>query len=94
MRIVGNKLLNEFTHAHADLRKPAARWRNRLRTRDWESHADLKSTFSSLSVIDSERVVFNLKGNKYRLLAKVDYEEKWVGIIKIGTHAEYSKWNL
>lgn len=94
MRIVGNTLLNEFSSTHADLRKPAARWRKRIRNGDWKSHADLKSTFSSLSVIDSERIVFNLKGNKYRLLAKVDYEEKWVRIVKIGTHAEYSKWNL
>jgi len=94
MRVLNREALADFSESHADLRKAAGRWLKRIHSTDWESHGHLKSSFPSVSVIDSERVVFNLKGNKYRLLAKLDYEKKRVRIAKAGTHAEYSKWKL
>ena len=51
----------------------------------------MKKSFSSLSIIPNERVVFNIKGNKYRIVAKVNYEFQIIWIRFVGTHAEYDK---
>jgi mRNA interferase HigB len=51
----------------------------------------MKETFSSLSIIPNERIVFNIKGNKYRIVAKVNYDYQIIWIRFVGTHAEYDK---
>lgn len=55
----------------------------------WRNSAELKTQFRSASIVSSERVVFNVKGNDYRLVAAVDYQSQVVLIIWIGTHKEY-----
>ena len=51
----------------------------------------MKETFSSLSILPHERIVFNIKGNKYRIVAKVNYDFQIIWIRFVGTHAEYDK---
>ena len=51
----------------------------------------MKETFSSLSIIPNERIVFNIKGNKYRIVAKVNFDYQIIWIRFVGTHAEYDK---
>jgi len=58
---------------------------------DWSGTADIKARFPSASFLSDNRVVFNIKGNRYRLEVKVSYEIKVVLVKWIGTHAEYSK---
>lgn len=94
MRIVAESKLEKFTEQHAELRTTAESWVEKVRHARWENPNDLKLAFPSASLLGRERVVFNLKGNKYRLLARIDYDKQWVRIWKIGTHAEYSKWKL
>jgi mRNA interferase HigB len=55
---------------------------------------DIKARYSSASFLSDNRVVFNVKGNKYRLLVKVGFNLQTVIIQRIGTHAEYDKWEI
>jgi mRNA interferase HigB len=57
----------------------------------WVSSADVKRLYASASIVGSDRVVFNIKGNDYRLVVAIDYEKAIVWIKWIGTHAEYDK---
>jgi mRNA interferase HigB len=57
----------------------------------WKSSAELKSQFRSASIIASDRAVFNIKGNDYRLVASIDYEKGLLWIEWLGTHAEYDR---
>ena len=61
---------------------------------DWLSPNDIKSLYGSASILKDNVVVVNIKGNKYRLVTKIDCILKIVFLSKIGTHAEYSKWKL
>jgi mRNA interferase HigB len=57
----------------------------------WETPNDVKKTFASASILKDNRVVFNIKGNSYRLVAKFNYLKQWIFIRFIGTHKEYDK---
>lgn len=94
MRVVDKKILLEFCESHAGLRLSANRWLDVVESARWLTPNDLKMTFPTASLIDSHRVVFNLKGNHYRLLTEVFYSRQVVTIERVGTHAEYSKWKL
>ena len=58
---------------------------------EWKNSAELKAQFGSASILSSERVVFNIKGNDYRLIVRVNYDYKAVRILWLGTHREYDK---
>jgi mRNA interferase HigB len=58
---------------------------------DWKTSAELKTTFASASIISAERVVFNIKGNDYRLVVSIDYGHGSIFIKWLGTHAEYDQ---
>ena len=58
---------------------------------DWKDPNDIKKTYANASILKDSRVVFNIKGNSYRLLTKFNFEKQWIFIRFIGTHAEYDK---
>jgi mRNA interferase HigB len=58
---------------------------------DWKTTADVKRRYASASVVSADRIVFNIKGNDYRLVVSVDFEKRIVWIKWIGTHAEYDR---
>lgn len=66
-------------------------WYAEVAKASWGNSAELKRQYSSASIVSSERVVFNIKGNDYRLVAAVNYQFQVVLIIWIGTHREYDK---
>ena len=66
-------------------------WHSDARKSTWSSPADIKRVYSSASFLADNRVVFNIKGNDYRLIVHVDYLRKIVRVKFIGTHAEYDK---
>jgi mRNA interferase HigB len=92
MRLVGRKLLEDFAALHADIRGPQNAWVAEVEEADWIAPADVKARFPSASFLADNRVVFNIKGNKYRVETKVSYEVNVVLVLRIGTHSEYSKW--
>lgn len=94
MRLVGLLLLEEFAGRHGDVRPQIDAWVREVEEASWRSPQDIKARYASASFLSDNRVIFNLKGNSYRLEVKVSYESQVVLIKRIGTHAEYSKWKF
>lgn len=94
MILVGKRLLTEFARNHAPARDAIAAWTSEVEAAAWGSTVDVKARFRSVSFIGSDRVVFNLKGNHFRLDAQINYSSQIVLVRRIGTHAEYDSWTF
>ncbi len=88
------EVLDSFCRRHTDVDQQVKAWVAEAREARWLKPADVKGRYPSASFLGGDRVVFNLKGNKYRLLVKVSYKSGIVRVQMIGTHAEYDKWKL
>lgn len=66
-------------------------WYETALNSDWKNPNEVKQTYGSASVLKNNRIVFNIKGNDYRLIAKFNFEKQWIFIRFIGTHQEYDK---
>lgn len=66
-------------------------WFHEVAKAEWENSADVAKTYATASIVSSDRVVFNIKGNDYRLVTSVDYRRRVVFIKWLGTHAAYDK---
>jgi mRNA interferase HigB len=97
MRIIARRTLREFVAAHAGRKdRPALKaaldaWFDEVRKEHWRSTADIKRLYATASVVTAERIVFNIRGNNYRLVVAVDFEKSIVWIKWIGTHKDYDK---
>jgi mRNA interferase HigB len=91
VRIISKKILREFWEKHADCQQQLTAWFQETSNVEWESPADIKREYPSVSFLQDNRVVFNIKGNKYRLIVRINYDYHMVWIRFIGTHAEYNK---
>ncbi len=92
MRVVGVEKMYNFINKHADAGNWLKAWLAETRNADWHCTQDIKDRYSSASFIENNMVIFNVKGNKYRLEVQVAYNTKLVAIKRIGTHTEYDKW--
>lgn len=90
MRIITKRTLREFWERHPDARKPLLDWCKVVERADWEAPHRVRERYPSASIIPGNRVVFNIKGNTYRLVVKINYAYRMVYIRFIGTHAEYN----
>ena len=89
MRIIARGTLRDFWINNADSEQPLKAWFNEANAADWANPHDVKAQYRNASVIGDCRIVFNIAGNKYRLIVKFNYPYR-VGYIRfIGTHAEY-----
>lgn len=86
--------LDAFRHRHADVDQQVRAWVAEAKQAQWSKPTDIKERYPHASFLEGGRVVFNLKGNRYRLLVRVGYKSQIVRVQKIGTHAEYDKWDL
>ena len=91
MRIIAKKTLREFWHRHADAEEPLLAWYREVEKEDWDSPAKLKDKYRNASLVKGNRVVFNIKGNDYRLVVKINYRYRIVYVRFVGTHVEYDK---
>lgn len=97
MRIIARRTLKRFVEVRAGQKDQAAlkaaldAWSDEVRRAHWTSSADVKGHYRTASIVSGERVVFNNKGNDYRLVAAVDYEKGLVWIKWIGSHAAYDR---
>ena len=91
MRIIAVKTLKEFWQkvGNGDSEQPLRAWFSEVKDADWNGPNDIKEQFHSASIIGNNRAVFNIKGNKYRLIVAIRYEFKIVYIRFIGTHKKY-----
>ena len=93
MRIHSRRTLSEFWKKHKDSEQYLKTWYDTAITADWKSPNDVKGRYASASILKRSRVVFNIKGNSYRLVVKFNYEKQWGFIRFIGTHSEYNRIN-
>jgi mRNA interferase HigB len=93
MRLVGKEPLPQFAKEHADIRGPLHAWIFEVEEANWAGPADVKARYPTASFLSDNRVIFNIKGNTYRIETKVSYEITVVLVRRVGTHAEYSKWS-
>ncbi len=91
MKIKNKDLLEEFAKKHADTVKPLQRWLDVVEEYDFIDHNELKQIFPNADYVGNERYVFNLKGNKYRLVVLVIFVMGVMYIRFCGTHSEYDK---
>lgn len=91
MRIFTYKRLREFWEEHPDAKQPLLAWYKEAEGADWDTPAAVKAPYPNASVIGDNRVVFNIKGNDYRLVVHINYRFRVVYIKFLGTHAEYDR---
>ena len=89
MRIIAKKALREFWVLHPDAEEPLLAWYREVEKEDWDTPAQVKAKYRTASTIGDNRVVFNIKGNDYRLVVKINYAYRVVYVRFVGTHAEY-----
>jgi mRNA interferase HigB len=91
MRIISRRALREFWERpeFEDAEGPLQAWFHRTQKADWEGPHDVKAEYGTASILKNGRVVFNIGGNKYRLVVKIIYQVRIVYIRFVGTHAEY-----
>jgi mRNA interferase HigB len=93
MRIIARKALREFWEqlAHRDAEQPLKAWYAEAKSATWRTPADVKAQYGSASIVGHNRVVFNIAGNKYRLVVKFHYNTG-IGYVRfVGTHQEYDQ---
>ena len=93
MKIVSVKILREFWMHRPDAEQHLKAWVDEVKQANWIQPADIKARYRSASILKNRRVVFNIKGNDYRLIVSVAYRFGAVYIKFIGTHAEYDAVN-
>jgi mRNA interferase HigB len=91
MRVIARRTLRDFWKKHADAEGPLEAWFAEVGAATWTPMADIKRHYAAASVIDNERVVFNVGGNKYRLVVKLWFPGHAVWIKFIGTHKAYDQ---
>lgn len=94
MRVIGRELLLKAIGKHAAAAGGLRAWLVEAEEADWSCPQDLRERYPSASFLGDDLVVFNIKGNKYRLLVQIDYGSRVLAVQQFGTHAEYSKWKL
>lgn len=90
MILLGRKLISVFGSTHSHSRKPLAAWEAAVTLTNYTSFNHLKKTFPSADYVSHQYTIFDIGGNKYRLISEIDYSANVVNIKKIWTHAEYS----
>jgi mRNA interferase HigB len=93
MRIISRSTLRQFWEQQrfADAEQPLRAWFREATRATWKSPAQVKAAYRSASILEDNRVVFNIAGNKYRLIVKINYPYSVVYIRFVGTHADYDK---
>jgi mRNA interferase HigB len=97
MRVINREVVQDFSKLHPDAEKPLNAWLDEADRASWNTPMDIKNLFGTASILGGKRVVFNIGGNKYRLVVEVRYgtqETEGVVLIRwVGTHKEYDEIN-
>ena len=93
LRVIAKKILRDFWEIHNDCEHQLKSWYQEASRAEWKNPNDIKAEDSSVSILNNNRFVFNIKGNSYRLIVKINFDYQMIWIRFIGTHAEYDKIN-
>jgi mRNA interferase HigB len=91
MRIIALKTLRVFWKRHPDAQQALQAWYHDAKRASWKTPQDIKAIYRNASILENNRVVFNIKGNRYRLVVAVQYQYSLVYIRFVGTHPEYDR---
>lgn len=91
MRVIAKKILRDFWGIFTDSEQQLKTWYKEASKASWKSPSEIKNEYAKASILKNGRVVFNICGNKYRLVVDINYYRQWVFIRFIGTHNEYDK---
>ncbi len=93
MRIIAKSTLRDFWIVHKDCEDQLKSWYDEAEKSNWTSPNEIKQDYATASILQDNRVVFNIKGNSYRMIVKINYKFGIIWIRFIGTHGEYDKIN-
>jgi mRNA interferase HigB len=88
---LSKRVIREFWEKYPDSRDYLQTWYKTAKDADWKKPDDIKEFYATVSILKNSRVVFNIKGNDYRLVVKINYIKQWLFIRFIGTHEEYEQ---
>ncbi|OYU95988.1 MAG: addiction module toxin RelE [Bacteroidetes bacterium B1(2017)] len=91
MRIISKKILRDFWGLHSGCEQALKSWYLETSQANWKNFNELKIEYPNASILKDNRVVFNIKGNSYRLIVKINFDFQMVWVRFIGTHSEYDK---
>lgn len=93
MRVIALSTLRSFwaLHGHRDAEQPLKAWYAEAMAAAWTQPADIKARYANASILKGGRVIFNIKGNDYRLIAAISYKQQAVYVKFVGTHAAYDQ---
>jgi mRNA interferase HigB len=91
LRVIAKKTLRDFWLKHADAEQSLKSWYHETTKSKWKGPGDIKVDYPTASFLQNNRVVFNIKGNTYRLIVRINYSVSVVWIRFVGTHAQYNK---
>ena len=89
MRIIAKSTLKKFWEVHPDAKQPLLAWYAEASQANWQTPTDVKAKYRNASIVRKNRVVFNIKGNDYRLVVHVRYDIGIIFVRFVGTHREY-----
>jgi len=93
LRVIAKKILREFWEKHNDCEQQLKAWFQETSKAKWTTPNEIKSEYPSASIVGNDRIVFNIKGNTYRLIVKINFDYQMIWIRFVGTHTEYDKVN-
>lgn len=91
MRVLAKRTLRDFWELNPDSEQQLLVWFREASKADWNTPNEIKLQYASASILKNNKVVFNICGNKYRLIVEINFIRKWSFIRFIGTHKEYDK---
>jgi mRNA interferase HigB len=91
VRIISRRVLRGFWEHHPDAEQPLRAWYHDAKRAHWRSPAAIKRAYSNASIVANDRVVFNIKGNRYRLVTAINYRFEICYIRFVGTHQDYDR---
>jgi mRNA interferase HigB len=90
-RIISKRALKEFWKKYPDSKVYLETWYETAKAATWVNPNEIKEFYASVSILKNSRVVFNICGNKFRLIVKINYLKQWIFIRFVGTHKEYDQ---
>jgi len=90
-RIFAKSALREYWEKHPDTEQYLKTWYDSALNSDWRTPNEVKQTYVNATILKDSRIVFNIKGNSHRLVAKFNFQKQWIFIRFIGTHSEYDR---
>ena len=91
MRIIAKRTLRTYWEKEPRAEQPLRSWYAIVAVADWNFPADVKAVYRNASIVGNDRIVFNIAGNRYRLIIRFDFSNR-IGFVRfVGTHAEYDE---